>query len=354
MSTVMNESNPVLEEIDSVERLEASLSHPSPIAVEAMSKVQGDVVLLGVNGKMGPTLARMVRRASDLAGVKRRVIGVSRFGSNSVAIRAQLEGEGVETVQCDLLDRRRVSELPDAENVIFMAGMKFGSTGDTSTTWAMNAYLPGLVCERYVDSRIAAFSTGNVYGLVPATAGGSCEADELRPVGEYAMSCLGRERVFEYFSRTQGTKTAIIRLNYAVELRYGVLLDVAQKVKHSEPISLEVGHFNVIWQADANAMTLAALPQADSPPFVLNVAGPELLSVRQVAARFGEIFGIEPVFTGQERAESLLSCGQKGHELYGYPRRPIGTQIRAVAKWVQRGGEVLNKPTKFESRDGRF
>jgi nucleoside-diphosphate-sugar epimerase len=349
---VTNNQPADLEAIDTVEALEAALSDPTPVAVEAMAKIDGDVVLLGVNGKMGPTLAVMAKRASELAGVKRRVIGVSRFSSGSDETRKRLEAHGVETVRCDLLDRRELKELPDADNVIFMAGMKFGSTGEPSTTWAMNAYLPGLVCEHYAWSRIAVFSTGNVYGLSAVTSGGSRETDEPQPIGEYAMSCLGRERVFEHFSRKHGTKMSIIRLNYAVEYRYGVIVDLALKIQRSEPIGLSVGHFNGIWQADANAMSLASL--ADAPPFVLNVAGPELLSVQQVASQLGEMMGIEPVFTGQPGADAYLSCGHKGHELYGYPRRPIASVIRDAARWVQNGGEVLNKPTKFESRDGRF
>ncbi len=343
-----------IDQIRDVQQLESALSDPSPAAIEAMAKTDGDLVLLGVNGKMGPTLAMMARKASDIAGVKRNVIGVSRFGSGSEPVREQLENAGIQTVACDLLNRKQVASLPDAKNIIFLAGMKFGSAADTATTWAMNAYLPALVCERYPDSRIAAFSTGNVYGPVSVESGGATEQDPILPVGEYAMSCLGRERMFEYFSRTQGLPVSIIRLNYAVELRYGVIVDLALKLKQSQPIDLQTGYFNAIWQADANAMTLASLPLADSPPFVINVTGPETLSVRQVVAMLGEEMGIEPTFTGQEGSDALLSCGQMGHDRLGYPRQPIGTVIRAVARWVNEGGEVLNKPTKFESRDGRF
>lgn len=350
----MSEKQVDIHSIDTIDRLESVLSEPSTAAVDAMSKIQGDIILLGVNGKMGPTLAMMSRRASELAGVKRRIIGVSRFGSGSEAVRKQLEESGIETIRCDLLERSEVKRLPDADNVIFMAGMKFGSSGNESATWAMNTYLPGLVCERYPQSRIAVFSTGNVYGPVSALSGGSCEADTPKPVGEYAMSCLGRERMFEHFSLTRGTRVVTIRLNYAVELRYGVIVDLALKVMRSEPINLEVGQFNAIWQGDANSMTLAALPSAESPPYILNVAGPELLSVRQVAVRLGELIGTEPVFEGTHQPEALISCGHKGHERYGYPGQPIGSVIRAVAAWISRGGEVLDKPTKYESRDGRY
>lgn len=354
MSTAVNGQNMDLNAIDTVEALESALSDPSPAAVEAMSRLNGDLVLLGVNGKMGPTLAVMAKRATELAGVKRRIIGVSRFGAGSDAARRRLEARGVETLQCDLLERCEIAKLPDAANVIFMAGMKFGSTGDPSTTWAMNAYLPGLVCERYADSRIAVFSTGNVYGLSTVASGGSRETDEPNPVGEYAMSCLGRERVFEHFSRKQGTRVSVIRLNYAVEYRYGVIVDLALKVRRSEPIDLTVGHFNAIWQADANAMSLATLADADAPPFVVNVAGPELLSVRQVAEQLGALMDVEPKFTGLPREEAYLSCGHRGHKRYGYPRCAIGSVIRGVARWIMSDGEVLNKPTKFELRDGRF
>jgi nucleoside-diphosphate-sugar epimerase len=318
-----------------------------------MRELEGDIVVLGVGGKMGPTLARMVKRASDLAGVMRRVIGVSRF-SNSSALENKLQSWDVETHRCDLLDRASYAGLPDAANVVFMAGMKFGSTGHESLTWAMNAFVPGLVCERYNGSRIAAFSTGNVYGLSPVERGGAIESDPLHPVGEYALSCLGRERIFEHFSRTFQIKLSIIRLNYAVELRYGVLLDIAQKVFAGQAISLQMGHLNAIWQADASAMSLQSLLHASTPPFVINITGPELLQVELLARQFGELMNKPVRFEGVPSSEALLSNATKAFQLFGHPEVSMNTVLPWIAGWVERGGETLDKPTHFENRSGDF
>src|SRR5262249_55614018 len=233
-------------------------------------------------------------------------------------------------------------------------GMKFGSTGQESLTWAMNCHLPALVAQRFRGSRLVAFSTGNVYGLTPVSWGGSREGDELRPVGEYAMSCLGRERMLEHFSRTDGPPAAILRLNYATEMRYGVLVDVAQRVWEGRPVSLAMGHLNALWQGDANAMALCAFAHVASPPFVVNLAGPETLSVRRVAEEFGRLLGRPVTFAGEEAADALLSNGQRGHQLYGYPRVAVRQLMEWVADWVRRGGASLGKPTHFEARDGRF
>jgi nucleoside-diphosphate-sugar epimerase len=338
--------------IDDVEHLEDLLSEPTPQAVEVLSLLDGDVLLLGVGGKMGPTLARMARRAADQAGKPRRIIGVARFSQPGVEER--LRACGVETVRCDLLDADQLTALPDAPNVVFMTGMKFGSTGQEALTWAMNCWLPGLVCRRFRHSRIVAFSTGNVYGLSPVALGGSLETDPLAPAGDYAMSCLGRERLFEHFSRTYQMPMALLRLNYAVEMRYGVLVDVAQRVLAGQPIDLRMGHFNALWQGDANAMALAAFAHTASPPVVLNLAGPELLSVRRVAEQFGRLFGKPVGFQGSESADALLSNGQLGHRLFGYPRVSAGQVIEWIADWLDRGRETLGKPTHFEARDGKF
>jgi nucleoside-diphosphate-sugar epimerase len=260
----------------------------------------------------------------------------------------------VETHRCDLLDRKSYDQLPKADNVVYMAGMKFGSTGQESLTWAMNAFVPGLVCERYLDSRIAVFSTGNVYGLSPVNGGGSRETDPLHPVGEYALSCLGRERIFEHFSRTFQTKLSILRLNYAVELRYGVLLDVAQKVSSERPIPLQMGHLNAIWQADASAMSLQSLSHASTPPLVLNLTGPELLSVARIARLFGEMIQKPVRFEGVEAPDALLSNAQKAFELLGHPKVSIDRILPWIADWVERDGETLEKPTHFENRSGNF
>ena len=338
--------------IRDVDHLEELLSDPSPAAIDAMRRVEGDILILGVAGKMGPTLARMARRALDAAGLPGRVIGVSRF--SSPAPQRALEQHGVETIRCDLLDEEALARLPDAANVIFMAGRKFGSTGDESLTWAMNTHLPALVCRRYRTSRIAAFSTGNIYGLTSSGRGGSREDEVPAPVGEYAMSCLGRERMFEYFSRAHQTPVAILRLNYATEMRYGVLVDLARRVRQGEPIDVTMGYFNVIWQADANAMALAALAHASSPPFIVNVAGPEELGVRAACTELARLLGVEVSFTGQEARDALLSNGSRGWERLGAPRVDVSRLLSWTADWTRRGGESLDKPTHFESRSGRF
>ena len=338
--------------IRDVNHLEDLLSEPSEGAVEAMGRLSGDLLLLGVGGKMGPTLARMARRASEAAGVRRRIIGVSRFSAGP--LEARLHEHDVETIRCDLLDPAQLAQLPDAPNVLFMTGMKFGSTGQEAMTWGMNALLPGLVCQKFARSRIVAFSTGNVYGLSPVTHGGSQEADPLRPVGEYAMSALGRERIFEYGSRTWKVPMALLRLNYATEMRYGVLVDLALSVLHERPIDLSMGCLNAIWQADANAMALQAFDHLASPPTVLNLAGPELLSVRKLAEQFGALLGKRVNFQGAEAPDALLSNGQKAHRLFGYPRVGAQQLVEWIADWVRRGGEHLGKPTHFEVRDGAF
>jgi len=333
-------------------QLDDLLSAPSPAAIDALRQLDGDLIVLGVAGKMGPTLARMARRASDAAGTSRRVIGVARFSDPSH--QATLEAHGVETIRCDLLDEAAVDRLPDAPLVVYMAGRKFGSTGLESLTWAMNAWLPAVVCRRYAGSRIAAFSTGNVYGLTPVGRGGSVEGDAVSPVGEYAMSCLARERMFEHFSRTDRTPVSILRLNYATEMRYGLLVDLARKIAEGTPIDLAMGHANVIWQGDANAMSLVALRHASSPPYVVNIAGREELSVRKVCLALADKLGREVTFTGTEAGDALLSNGSRGWTDLGAPLVELSQLIDWTADWVSRGGASLGKPTHFESRDGRF
>ena len=338
--------------IRDVDHLEQLLSDPTQAAIDVMTRLPGDLLVLGVNGKMGPTLARMAVRASQATGRTRRVIGVSRFSSREA--RAALERHGVETIASDLLDEKALAALPDAPLVVYMAGRKFGSTGSESSTWAMNTWLAGLVCRRFPASRIAAFSTGNVYGLAPVGAGGSRETDTPAPVGEYAMSCLGRERLFEHFSREQGTKVAIIRLNYAVEMRYGVLVDLATRVLARQPIDVRMGYCNVIWQGDANAIALASLGVADSPPAVFNVAGLEQLRVRDLCLELGRRLGVEVTFTGEEASDAILSDGSRAITQFGGPRVAVPHLLDWTADWVKRGGESLGKPTHFESREGAF
>ena len=338
--------------IANVEQLEEMISRPTEGVVEALRRLDGDMIVLGVGGKMGPSLVRMAKRADESAGTKRRIIGVDLFPSGNQD--EKLRAVGIETIKCDLLDSDQLAKLPDAPNVIFMVGMKFGSTGQESLTWAMNAFLPGLVAQKYRKSRIVVFSTGNIYGLTPVALGGPVESAAPNPVGEYAISALGRERIFEHFSRSLGIPTAIIRLNYSIEMRYGVLVDLAQKVLAGETVDLTMGHANVIWQGDANAMVLQSFGCVSSPPFVVNVAGPEIISIRQIAEQFGELMGKEVAFSGTESPDALLSNGQLGHRLFGHPQVSVRQMVQWIADWVMRGGESLGKPTHFESRDGRF
>lgn len=341
------------EAIRDVEHLDDLLSEPSPGVVDAFARLEGDLIVLGVAGKMGPTLAWMARRAFDAAGRKeRRVIGVARF---SEADREDwLRARGIETIRCDLLDPGALEGLPDVPNVVSMFVRKFGATGNESLTWALNALLPADVARKYRRSRLVVFSTGNVYGLDPVVRGGSKETDPPRPVGEYGMSCLGRERILEHLSRTQNTPMAFIRLNYAAEMRYGVLVDLAQRVRAREPIDVAMGSFNVIWQADANAVTLNAFAHTASPPAVFNVTGPEILSVRAVAERFGERFGVPVTFRGVESPDAILSDASVCRRVFGPARLSAEGLVELTADWVERDGATLGKPTHFEARDGRF
>ncbi|MHB0875834.1 MAG: NAD-dependent epimerase/dehydratase family protein [Anaerolineae bacterium] len=332
--------------------LDEVLSRPSPRLIEAMGNLQGDLMILGVGGKMGPSLARLAKRAGEAAGVGRRVIGVSRFSQPEQ--RRRLEDWGIETVSCDLMDQAGLDALPEAENIVFMAGRKFGSTGAEAATWAMNAYLPGLVARRFPRSRFVIFSSGNIYHLTPIGYGGATESDPASPVGEYAQSVLARERLFEYFSRELGTPVTTVRLNYAIDLRYGVLYDVAQKVFQGQPVDVTMGHANVIWQGDANAAVLQAFSLCATPPAVMNLTGPEIVSVRWAAQRFAEHFGKPATIVGTEAPTALLSNAAHCFSLFGYPTVALETMIRWIAHWMQAGGTSLGKPTHFETRDGKF
>lgn len=302
---------------------------------------------------MGPSLARMARRAADDAGISRRVICVSRFTRSGLA--RELQSAGIEVICGDLMDATFVRSLPESRNIFYLVGMKFGTADAAAQTWASNTFVAGLVADRFRQSRIVALSTGNVYGLTPVDSGrGSVETDTPNPSGEYAMSALGRERVFEYFSGQNKTPTVIVRLNYATELRYGVLLDLAQKVYRGEPVSLEMGCFNAIWQRDACEIILRSLEHASSPPLVLNVTGGERLSSRCICQRFGELFGRPPQFTGAESNTALLSDASEAIRLFGVPRTTIGEMTTWTADWVERGGPTWNKPTHFEVRDGKY
>ncbi|CAM3610987.1 NAD-dependent epimerase/dehydratase family protein [Marinicrinis lubricantis] len=335
-----------------VAKLEAKLAEPSERLIADLSSVEGDILLLGVGGKMGPSLARLAVNAIAQGGLNKKVIGVSRFSND--AARKELEEAGVQTISCDLLDDKALQELPGAENVIYMAGNKFGTTGKEHFTWAMNAYLPGRVAEKYKDSRIVVFSSGNVYPFTPVGGGGVDESRPPEPLGEYAQSCLGRERVFEHYSHKYETPMTIYRLNYAIDMRYGVLLEIAKSINEGRPINLTMGHANVIWQGDANEMALRCLTVCSSPPNVVNITGPETMSVRWAAEQFAQRLGKEAQFTGSESETALLSNASKSHQLFGYPRVSLLQMIDWVAEWVAAGGDTWNKPTHFQERDGKF
>jgi len=332
--------------------LEALLSRPGKETTEVFKRLDGDIIFLGIAGKIGPSLARMAQRACDEAGIKKKIIGVSRFRNQKE--KTQLEELGIETIQGDLLDRDFLESLPKAKNVFFLAGMKFGSEDNLSFTWAMNSFLPGLVAEYFKNSRIVAYSTGCVYPLVPVESGGSVETDIPAPVGEYAQSCLGRERMFEFGSRKNGTPVTLIRLNYAVEMRYGVLVDIALKVKNNAPVDLSMGYFNVVWQGDANNYVLRSMELANSPATILNISGPDTLSVRNVALEFGKRFKTNVRFTGEEASTALLNNPAKSLELFGQPKVSVEQMMDWIADWLKNENRLLDKPTHFEVRDGKY
>ncbi len=340
------------EKIDSLDSLEELLSRPTPEVVKMFKTLEGDIMFLGIGGKIGPSLARMASRACEQAGVAKRMYGVALFESEKQ--RKQLEDLGIETFHGDLLDPAFIESLPKVQNVYFLAGMKFGSEENLSLTWAVNSFMPALVAQYYKASNIVAFSTGCVYPLVSAATGGSLETDVPGPVGEYAQSCLGRERMFEYGSKQHGTKVCLIRLNYSVELRYGVLVDIALNVKNRAPIDLSMGYFNVIWQGDVNDVVLRSMDICESPAKILNNTGPEILSVREVAEQFGELFGTKPELANEEAKTALLNNAALAFQLFGRPRVSTDQIIRWIAHWINQGGELLGKPTHYEVRDGKY
>lgn len=332
-----------------VDQLDDFLSQPSQALIDDMAALDGDILILGVAGKMGPTLARLARNAAP----SKRIIGVARFSEPSM--REQLDGFGVETITADLLDAEQVEALPRVKNVIFMAGRKFGSSGNQALTWAMNVHSPALVAETFRESRIVAFSTGNIYPLVDVMHQGALEKTPPGPRGEYAQSCLGRERLFEYFSDKYRTPGRLFRLNYAIDLRYGVLFDLASRVKAGTAIDLSLmGHVNVIWQGDANAQALRALLHCTTPTTPMNVSGPETLSVRWLAQEFAARLGVNANLVGKEAETAWLTNSAEATRLFGYPAIPLAVMLDWVADWVMRDGVSFNKPTKYEVRDGGF
>ena len=332
-----------------VDHLEEVMTTPTPDLVADLGRAPGDIIILGVGGKMGPTLARLAKRAVP----DRRVVGVARF--SEPGLRERLQDAGVECLAADLLDRDAIARLPKLPNVVFMAGRKFGSTGAEWLTWAMNAYVPGMVGEAFAGSRIVAFSTGCVYPFVNVLHGGATEAVPPNPPpGDYANSCVARERMFQYWSHKTRSPGRLIRLNYAIDMRYGVLHDVGRKVLSDQPINLAMGHVNVIWQGDANSMVLRSLAHCTTPASALNVSGPEILSIRALATMFGERLGRKPVFVGAEAETAWLINSAEAMRLFGYPTVPLKRMVDWVADWLASGGATLGKETHYDARDGVF
>jgi dTDP-4-dehydrorhamnose reductase len=340
------------ERIDTEAQLEDVLAQPSDADIEFARRLNGDVLIVGAGGKMGPSLARRVHRAFARAGSRARVLAASRF--SSAPARHALDADGIQTLACDLLDPTQITALPRCPNVLFLAGRKFGTLDRTDLTWVTNTVVPVRVAEHFFQSRLVVFSTGNVYALVPVGGPSSREDDQPAPVGEYAQSCLGRERVVEFVSHERRTLALIFRLNYAVDLRYGTLVDIATKVFTGEPIDLAVGFFNAIWQGDANSYALRSLDLCASPPTLLNVTGPERIAVREVAHWFGSVFNRTPRFVNSEGPVALLSDSRRCREQLGEPDVPLSLLQQWVVHWVEIGGSSLNKPTHFEVTDGRF
>lgn len=328
------------------------LLQPSPALVADVAKLEGDILILGVGGKIGPSLARLARQAVDLSGIPRKVTGVSRL--TEPGLKEELASYGVETIAADLMNENDLAALPDAPNVLYLAGTKFGTTGKEAFTWAMNAYLPGRVAEKYKNSKIVVYSTGNVYPFTPVFSGGADENTPPSPVGEYGQSCLGRERIFEHFSNQYGTPILVYRLNYANDLRYGVLLEIAKNVAAEKPIDLRMGHVNVIWQGDANEMALRSFHHCSAPAKFLNITGPETASVRWIAEQFGKLMNKTPQFVNEEQPTALLSNAAESFRLFGYPKVGLLQMIALTAEWYAQGGATIQKPTHFQERAGKF
>lgn len=338
--------------MENIETIYGEFLKPSQNLVTDMARLEGDIMILGVGGKMGPDMARLAKQAVDKAGIKKRIIGVARF--SDAELKEQLNNEGIETISCDLLNDEELQALPEMKNILYLAGQKFGTTGKESFTWAMNAYLPGRVGKKFKNSRIVAFSTGNVYPLTSVKSGGLTEDDPTGPIGEYAQSCLGRERLFQYSSLKYNTPVLIFRLNYANDVSYGVLLEIAKSVKEEKPIDLRMGNVNVIWQGDANEMALRSFHHCTAPPKILNIAGPEMVSIRWVAGEFGKIFNKSPQFINEEEPTAFLSNAAESFRLFGYPRVTLKQMITLIAKWTIQDKKILNKPTHFQEREGQF
>lgn len=334
------------------EKLDELLSQPSDALTEDIKKIDGDIMVLGAGGKMGPTLCTLVKNAIRRAGIDKRVIAVSRF-TDPIAAEL-LHKNGVETISCDLLDTDKLRALPDVKNIIYMAGRKFGTDGAEWQTWAMNATLPAFVAEKFKGANFVVFSSGNIYPIVPLSSGGCTEADRVGPIGEYAMSCLARERAFEYAAHQYGSKVFIYRLNFAVDLRYGVLYDMARKILDGTPIDITTPALNCIWQGSANEIAIRGLLHAQSPAKIMNVTGPEIVSIRKAAKELAGYLGKEAIFEGNAGTDAYLNDASEAMETFGYPAVSIKTLIRWQAEWILDGGRALGKPTHFEERKGSY
>lgn len=335
-----------------IDEIERDLTTPTPELVEEIANLDGDITVLGVGGKVGPSVAIMAQRAIEEAGVDKKVYGVARF--SDPAARASLERAGVTAVPADLTDDLELDAIPDAANVIYMAGNKFGTVGNEHFTWMMNSYLPGRVAQRFRASRIVVFSTLVTYPLADVSTGGSRESDPPGPIGEYSASCVGRERMFEHYSRKHGTPVLLFRLGYSIETRYGVLQEIAQAVHDGTPIPLAMGHASVIWQRDVAEYAIRSLRLATSPPRALNITGPEIVSIRWLAERFGERFGRTPIFEGEETGTAYVMDGSQLQAEFGYPRTTVPQMMDTVAEWVESAKPLIGKPTKFQQRNGAF
>lgn len=325
---------------------------PSQRLIDDIQRIEGDILILGAGGKMGPSMARLAVEAVRRSGTDKRVIAVSRFSDEEVV--TDLKTAGIEIIKTDLLNESELQGLPDVPNVIYLVGYKFGTTGNEPYTWIMNTYLPAKVAEKFSNSRIVVFSSGNIYPLSPVTHGGSSEDTATSPVGEYAQSCLGRERMFQYFSQKNQTPMLLYRLNYANDVSYGILLEIARAIFEGKEIDLSMGNVNVIWQGDANEIALRSLLHCSSPVRILNVTGPETVSVRWVALEFAKMFGKKVSFTSTEEQNALLSNAAECFRLFGYPSVTLKQMMELIGRWVTEGGKSLNKPTHFQEREGKY
>jgi nucleoside-diphosphate-sugar epimerase len=338
--------------MESIEEKYKALLQPSDDLVRDITSLDGDIMILGAGGKMGPALARVAKQTADKAGIQKRIIAVARFSEEG--LQNELTDEGIETIKMDLLNDKNLQTLPEVKNILYLAGVKFGTSGNESFTWAMNAYLPGRVAEKFKDSNIVAFSTGNVYPLTNAGGPGASEDLLPEPTGEYAQSCLGRERVFQYFSAKNNTPLLIYRLNYANDVTYGVLVEVAKAVKEKKPIDLTMGTVNVIWQGDANEIAIRCLHHCNVPGKILNVTGPEVVSIRWLAEEFGKMLNDQPVYINEEQPTSLLSNAAQCVDLFGFPKVTLKQMMELIVEWLKQGGKIINKPTHFSERKGKY